>query len=398
MWGRAIRILVLGLVVPGLSLVAAGPGASAEAGTFDVRLLVGGDARLGIGKLPVFPYDGRAGLGEGSALEIAPGVYSVRIPADGVEIPPLEMVALFPALPLEVEIRPHDLVGELDVCTGAMSLDFDAEFVPRMGSIRMTPMSVVTPLTTGSITVAGRSVEGEPLDALGYGRIAGIAEVPKTGNVLVDGILGLPAPATAELPVHLHMAGGFPTCPSGGSPTDTGYMEVRPSSRLRIGRGFPWFPYDGLGSGGDLVFTPTGPGTYDVAIPLSSLNVPPLLMVPPFTFARVEITPNEMRGTFDACAGSVELGFDARFQPVFGTHRSSSMTVVTQLTTGTSTGSFTTISGSPRNSWGDLRLVGVAQVPRTGDLFVDLLLGLPTDAVTDMAVHIDVPDGVLCPG
>ncbi|MCC7076761.1 MAG: hypothetical protein IT198_06505 [Acidimicrobiia bacterium] len=357
-----------------------------------VRLGVGADAALSIGALPAFAYDGRAGLGEGSAVETSPGVYALHFPAAQVTVPPLEMVPFLPRLPLEVEIVPRDLNGTFDVCSGEMELDFDAVFVPRVGSRRLTPLSVVTPLTSGAV----------PLDALGSGRLSGTAQVPATGDVLVDTLLRLPAAASADLPVHVHFAGGPPACPADSvDPSARGSMEVRPDSRLKIGRRFPWFPYDGKGSGGGLDLTPvTGtPGaTHEVVVPVDSLHVPPLLMFPPFTQARVEIQPAEMRGVLDACTGSVHLAFDAVFQPVVGTWRTTPIAVVTDLTTGVSSGDFTTLTGAPMDEWGDLRLVGVARVPKTGDLFVDLLLGLPTDAVTDMAVHIDLPAGIGCPG
>ena len=50
-------------------------------------------------------------------------------------------------------------------------------------------------------------------------------------------------------------------------------------------------------------------------------------------------------------------------------------------------------------STGNLKLVGVAEVPKTDDLLVDGLLGLPTDAATDMDGTLSVEGGFpVCPG
>jgi hypothetical protein len=186
-----------------------------------VRLRVGADSRLRIGALPWFDYDGRAGWATGIMSPAGPpGRYEVRFPAEAVRIVPLPMIAQLPELPLRVTMRPNaDLAGWVDLCSGAASLAFDATFQPEALGLDLRPLSVVTPLSTAPVG----DLSGTTLDEFGRGRLVGVAAVPATGDVLVDGLLGLPTAAIADLTVDLDVTG------EAGCP-----LRPTPPGRIRI--------------------------------------------------------------------------------------------------------------------------------------------------------------------
>lgn len=170
-------------------------------------------------------------------------------------------------------------------------------------------------------------------------------------------------------------------------------------NELTIGAHLPTFAYDGRQGESIGTMTDLGNGIAEVVFPAADTVVPPLYMFPPLTFARVEIFPNDLVGTIDFCNGEAALDFDARFIPRLFSAAMADLTVVTELTTAISVGEFKTLEGGPLDGLGDIHLVGVAQVPRTEDNFVNWLLQLPTDAATDMKAHWDFPEGrFACPG
>jgi hypothetical protein len=95
----------------------------------------------------------------------------------------------------------------------------------------------------------------------------------------------------------------------------------------------------------------------------------------------------------------MQLDYDATFTPFVGNEEMTSISVVTTITTETSSGYSQTVSGERLDRWGDALLVGVAKVPPTDDFWIDLILGLPNDAVCQLPVHLDFLGGgrPLCP-
>jgi len=391
MGSRGVALLVVsvlaGVVFQAVPANAAG---GTPTGGFDVRLTVGDDSALAISSFPTLPYDGRAGGALGRLTSTTPGRYDVRFDADDIHIPALALIPALGAGSPAIEILPRSIEGTLDVCTGEVALAFDATFRPRFAP--RSAVQVTTEISTSTTTAAGRTATGSPLDDRGDLRLAGVALVPRTGDLLTDLMLRLPAPAVADLEAHIDFPSPGPdrSCP-GAVPDTTASMDVRPGSQLLISR-FPAFPYDGKGSFGRGTTTPTSdPAVFEVNFPPDQLRVPPLQFIPGSDAIRVEIIPRSIGGTANVCTGEVRFAFDAVFQPVVGTFRPSAISVVTDLTSETSSGFFQTVAGRRLDAWGDSHLVGVAQVPKTGDILVDLLLSLPTDAVADLEVHLDLP-------
>ena len=175
-------------------------------------------------------------------------------------------------------------------------------------------------------------------------------------------------------------------------------MKLGYANELTIGTHLPAFPYDGRAGISMGTIADEGNGLASVYFSAENTVVPPLLMFPPFSFARVEIYPNDLVGWIDFCSGEAELDFDARFVPMVFGIAMPELSVVTGLTTGISTGQSKQLEGVPMNGFGDINLVGVAQVPKTDDPVVDWLLQLPNDAATDMLAHWDFPQGKFpCP-
>jgi len=168
------------------------------------------------------------------------------------------------------------------------------------------------------------------------------------------------------------------------------------------------FPYNDRGPGVKGTMTYIGDGKAELFFPQENItpeSVPPLHMVSvlPDIPVQVDIKSKDLVGYIDFKTGEVKLSFDARFVPnVFG-YEYPEMAVVTDLCTGVSV---TRIApekeypGRALNARGDLRLTGVAQIPKAVSddkpldaEFVNALLSLPTDAVTEMEAHLDFPEG-----
>lgn len=105
--------------------------------------------------------------------------------------------------PLKITILPKELKGTINVKTGEANLDFDAQFQFDAGSLyHAAPLSIVTKLSTeGS---EGRLLRG-PGARLQDGKVklAGVSQVPKTGDGFLDGFLLLPSEALAVLSAEI---------------------------------------------------------------------------------------------------------------------------------------------------------------------------------------------------
>ena len=97
-----------------------------------------------------------------------------------------------------------------------------------------------------------------------------------------------------------------------------------------------------------------------------------------------------LTGSLNFCTGEIEMVFNASFVPVVLNHSSPALPVVTMLTTETSTGYSHTRSGVRFDRWGDGEVVGVSKVPKSTSVFENLLLSLPTDAITEMPSHFSI--------
>lgn len=99
--------------------------------------------------------------------------------------------------------RRDALQGWLDTETGQAELSFDAEFTFTAGPIYKPPsLKVKTVLSTEQATGRFRSASGERFVG-SKGKLVGIADVPQTGDWLLDNFLQLPTDAFALLSAEL---------------------------------------------------------------------------------------------------------------------------------------------------------------------------------------------------
>lgn len=363
------------------------------------RLSIEYGSRLTIGALPEFPYDGRGGGTVGTVTDNGDGTGALHFPGDSAEVPPLVLLS-GKDWGVRVEIEPNDLVGEVDFCTGEVNLSFDASFVPVMFSNRRTPLSVVTELTTNTSSGDFVTLEGDPLEPLGDLHLVGVARVPRTTDFLVNAVLSLPTDAATDMNAHLDFPQGRFPCPGETVPENPSLeLSLGKQGRLNIST-FPQFRYDAKGASGvGHIESVDENGVAEVYIPGENLDIPPLEILPGEKGIGVAIETDQLAGTIDFCTGEVAMDFDATFTPyIFGIRWPTGISVVTALTTGVSEGFFTTVEGDPMDAYQDGFIVGVAQVPKTSDWFINWFLSLPTDAVAQLPFHIHVEsDKPLCP-
>lgn len=175
-------------------------------------------------------------------------------------------------------------------------------------------------------------------------------------------------------------------------------------SKLGIGGGgLPPFQFDpAIGhlnaSGGTGTLGPVTGGKASFEMPVEDVHIASLDIIPSMfnlsidvPAARVDIRlQRALTGTLNFCTGEVQMVFNASFVPVVLNHSSPALPVVTMLTTGTSTGYSHTRTGVRFNRWGDGEVVGVSKVPKSASVFENLLLSLPSDAITEMPAHFSV--------
>ena len=158
---------------------------------------------------------------------------------------------------------------------------------------------------------------------------------------------------------------------------------------LVIGR-YPRFRYDASGGGGPVTVGPReAAGWEPLAFDPSTLEIPPLsgrttrllgLPLPPGLAIAIE--PQQLQGRWHPGSGAVELQFRSRFLFTVGSlYRAPDLIVACQLTTAQVQGRRHRASGRPLSAEGVLRLVGVATVVPTGDVWLDRFLGLPEQAL-----------------
>lgn len=159
--------------------------------------------------------------------------------------------------------------------------------------------------------------------------------------------------------------------------------------QLAIGR-YPPFHYDGRGGGGpaprpaaqeagllQLRFDPQG-----LRIPALQAGTTRWLGLPLPRGVVIAITPHRLEGELDPVSGAIRLVFEACFQPRLGRwYQPAPLQVATTLVSGAVQGRRRSLRGAPLDAAGRAVLVGVAQVPPSGDPWLDRFLGLPDEAL-----------------
>lgn len=178
----------------------------------EMALATDNGCALAIGFYPRFRYDGRGGGGVGRTGLPEPGGWqSLAFDPATLAIPALNSgTTRFLGLPLppglEIAIQPQQLAGRWQPESGAVELEFLAQFQLLVAARAVAPDLIVsTQLTSGAVGGARHQAQGRPLDGEGRGVLVGIATVAPTGEAWVDRFLGLPDEALAVLCCRLHL-------------------------------------------------------------------------------------------------------------------------------------------------------------------------------------------------
>eukprot|EP01025_Chloroclados_australasicus_P027430 TRINITY_DN271_c1_g1_i1.p2 TRINITY_DN271_c1_g1~~TRINITY_DN271_c1_g1_i1.p2 ORF type:complete len:213 (-),score=24.52 TRINITY_DN271_c1_g1_i1:287-925(-) len=128
----------------------------------------------------------------------------------------------------------------------------------------------------------------------------------------------------------------------------------------------------------------------DVIIPDLNWSTTKILGLPLPPLIRIGIRPQKFEGWWEKASGQAEMNLVAEFDCcIADIYKSPPLLVSVPLTTEQAQGEMH--SGSGRFvQQGRGRLAGITVVPKTGDLFVDTLLSLPTEALAFMEVELEL--------
>jgi hypothetical protein len=157
---------------------------------------------------------------------------------------------------------------------------------------------------------------------------------------------------------------------------------------LAIG-GYPPFAYNAQGGGGLGRLDESGGEARTLVFAPEQLRIPPLswrstrflgLPLPPGLTIAIE--PRRLSGHLDPASGELRLRFQARFHcSALGIYRPAALEIDTEMSTGAVSSRRHRRRGAAFNGDGEGVLVGVAQVPASGDRWLDRFLGLPDEAL-----------------
>ena len=162
--------------------------------------------RLTIGSYPPFSYNAFGGGGTGKLIASKQNsILHLSFSSKTFSIPPLTSQTTkflsFPLPPgLKIEMSMNKLEGTIDKNSGEVLLNFKSRFIFSIGNIIKFPNLLVnTILTTGKVQGELHEGEGLLIKKDGQTKLVGIANIPPTGNKILDTFLGLPNEALAEL-------------------------------------------------------------------------------------------------------------------------------------------------------------------------------------------------------
>jgi len=167
------------------------------------------------------------------------------------------------------------------------------------------------------------------------------------------------------------------------------HLQTEAGCGLAIGA-FPRFRYDARGGSGLAALGRSeGLGWQSVRFDPSLLNIPALswrstrvlgLPLPPGLSITIE--PEQLEGQWHPSSGEVQLEFRSRFCfSLAGCYRAPDLIVHTRLHSETAQGQRHQAQGERIGTDRKALLVGIAQVPRTGNSWFDQFLGLPDEAL-----------------
>ncbi|KAL2620163.1 hypothetical protein R1flu_000368 [Riccia fluitans] len=178
---------------------------------------------------------------------------------------------------------------------------------------------------------------------------------------------------------------------------ECGTVQLRTLSGCGLGVArYPDFVYNADGGSGSGVAQELSDGCTLLRFFPEKLKIPPvsmstttLLGLPLPPALKIEIIPKTLEGYLERSSGKVELNFLANFNFTIGTLYSAPPLVVnTVLTTETVQGAIRRGKGKRLDSTGECQLVGVAEVARVDDSFLNSFLTLPTECLAELKARL----------
>lgn len=180
-----------------------------------VKILTEKECAVGISIYPDFAYNAEGGVALGIINAVLDDKLAVSFDASTLSIPPVESgTADIMGLPLpplfKVEIIPRSLEGFIELRTGKVELQLDAEFIPTVKPVYTSaPIKLAVTLTTETTWGAVRSARGKRIDSEGRCVLVGVARVPPTSDPLVSATLLLPTDALILLQARFEFTKGL---------------------------------------------------------------------------------------------------------------------------------------------------------------------------------------------
>ncbi len=173
-------------------------------------------------------------------------------------------------------------------------------------------------------------------------------------------------------------------------------LESLQGCKLRIGS-YPFFNYDASSGGGkaslvkqenlktrNIVFDPE-----TFIIPSLSWRNTRISFLPMPPGLEIKMFLDKLEGFISIETGYICLDFEARFSfSIFSVIRFPFLNVKTVLSTKEVNGKLKNYSGKPIDKNSRCKLVGVADIPKTGDKFLDIFLGLPNEALAILECNL----------
>ncbi len=169
------------------------------------------------------------------------------------------------------------------------------------------------------------------------------------------------------------------------------FLESLEKCRLAIGS-YPHFEYDATGGGGQSSLVNTEKVSFDP----KSFHIPPLnwkttkiLGIPMPPGLEIQMELKKLEGSVCRSSGEIELDFESIFKfSLFSLFHFPDLIVKTSLGTGKVKSKLHQVQGKRIQSNGKATIVGVAIIPPTKNIFLDIFLGLPNEALAVLECNI----------
>tara|TARA_Y100001968_G_scaffold282587_1_gene280656 strand:+ start:902 stop:1435 length:534 start_codon:yes stop_codon:yes gene_type:complete len=167
------------------------------------------------------------------------------------------------------------------------------------------------------------------------------------------------------------------------------YLKSLKNCRLAIGN-YPYFDYDASGGGGKASVIDNERGTSLLLkfhpnkffIPPLNWKTTKILGLPMIPGIEINMILDKLEGILEPKNREIILAFEARFiLKIFSTIEFPELIINTELKNGEITSKLYKIKGEKISENGKVKLGGIAIIPPTSNVFLNIFLGLPNEAL-----------------